>query len=71
MAIDGEVLAWAWLAKAKGHSGHTKKSTLAKTFTEKNGCVNLPERTGTDLITGTGPVKVGFCNIYIKYPIIL
>ena len=28
-------LAWAWLAKAKGHSCHTKKSTLAKTFTEK------------------------------------
>ena len=29
-------LAWAWLAKAKGHSCHTKKSTLAKVFTEKN-----------------------------------
>ena len=29
-------LAWTWLAKAKGHSCHTKKSTLAKTFTEKN-----------------------------------
>ena len=29
-------LAWAWLAKAKGHSCHTKNSTLAKTFTEKN-----------------------------------
>ena len=29
-------LAWAWLAKAKGHSCHTKKPTLAKTFTEKN-----------------------------------
>ena len=29
-------LAWAWLAKAKGHSCHTKKSTLAKPFTEKN-----------------------------------
>ena len=28
-------LAWAWLAKAKGHSCHTKKSTLAKVFTEK------------------------------------
>ena len=28
-------LAWALLAKAKGHSCHTKKSTLAKTFTEK------------------------------------
>ena len=28
-------LAWAWLAKAKGHSCHTKNSTLAKTFTEK------------------------------------
>ena len=28
-------LAWAWLAKAKGHSCHTKKSTLAKTFTKK------------------------------------
>ena len=28
-------LAWAWLVKAKGHSCHTKKSTLAKTFTEK------------------------------------
>ena len=28
-------LAWAWLAKGKGHSCHTKKSTLAKTFTEK------------------------------------
>ena len=28
-------LAWAWLAKATGHSCHTKKSTLAKTFTEK------------------------------------
>ena len=24
-------LAWAWLAKAKGHSCHTKTSTLAKT----------------------------------------
>ena len=29
-------LAWAWLAKAKGHSCHTKKSTLAKIITEKN-----------------------------------
>ena len=29
-------LAWAWLAKAKGHSSHTKKSTLTKTFTKKN-----------------------------------
>ena len=29
-------LAWAWLAKAKGHSCHTKKSTLAKVFTKKN-----------------------------------
>ena len=29
------LLAWAWLAKAKGHSCHTKKSTLAKTFTGK------------------------------------
>ena len=28
-------LAWAWLAKAKGRSCHTKKPTLAKTFTEK------------------------------------
>ena len=28
-------LAWAWLAKAEGHSCHTKKSTLAKIFTEK------------------------------------
>ena len=28
-------LAWAWLARAKGHSCHTKQSTLAKTFTEK------------------------------------
>ena len=28
-------LAWAWFAKAKCHSCHTKKSTLAKTFTEK------------------------------------
>ena len=32
---DTMLLAWAWLAKAKGHSCHTKKSTLAKTFTEK------------------------------------
>ena len=24
-----QFLAWAWLAKAKGHSCHTKKSTLA------------------------------------------
>ena len=24
------------------------------------GCVNLPERTGMDLITGTDPLKVGF-----------
>ena len=29
------LLAWAWLAKAKGHSCHTKKLTFAKTFTEK------------------------------------
>ena len=28
-------LAWAWLAKAKGHSCDTKKSTLAKVFTKK------------------------------------
>ena len=28
-------LAWAWLAKALGHSCHTKKSILAKVFTEK------------------------------------
>ena len=29
-------LAWAWLAKAKGHSCHTKNTTFAKIFTEKN-----------------------------------
>ena len=28
-------LAWAWLATAKGHNCHTKKSTLAKIFTKK------------------------------------
>ena len=28
-------MAWAWLAKAKGHSCYTKKSTLAKTFMKK------------------------------------
>ena len=33
--ITSSLLAWAWLAKAKGHSCHTKKSTLAKTFMEK------------------------------------
>ena len=36
MLIKFMLLAWAWLAKAKGHSCHTKNSTLAKTFTEKN-----------------------------------
>ena len=34
--IKKRFLAWAWLAKAKGHSCHTKISTLAKTLTEKN-----------------------------------
>ena len=29
------LLAWAWLAKAKGHSCHTKKSTLAKHLRKK------------------------------------
>ena len=29
-------LAWAWLAKAKGHSCHTKIQLLPKPFTEKN-----------------------------------
>ena len=28
-------LAWAWLAKAKGHSCHTKNQFLPKPFTEK------------------------------------
>ena len=28
-------LAWAWLAKAKGHSCHTKNQLLPKTFTKK------------------------------------
>ena len=36
LRIQKLFLAWAWLAKAKGHSCHTKKSNLAKTFTEKN-----------------------------------
>ena len=30
MSVKLAFLAWAWLAKAKGHSCHTKKSTLAK-----------------------------------------
>ena len=34
MSIKLAFLAWAWLAKAKGHSCHTKKSTLAKIFTK-------------------------------------
>ena len=28
-------LAWPWLAKAKGHSCHTKNQLLPKPFTEK------------------------------------
>ena len=35
MSVKLAFLAWAWLAKAKGHSCHTKKSTLAKIFTKK------------------------------------
>ena len=35
-SLKADLLAWAWLAKAKSHSCHTKKSTLAKIFTEKN-----------------------------------
>ena len=33
--VSTHFLAWAWLSKAKGHSCHTKKSTLAKIFTKK------------------------------------
>ena len=42
-------LAWAWLAKAKGHSCHTKKSTLAKTFTKKKKRVKVRSTPATTL----------------------
>ena len=35
-----------------------------------SGCVNLPERTGTDLITETDPFFSWFCNICINYQFI-
>ena len=50
-------LAWAWLAKAKGHSCHTKKSNLAKIFTKKKKRVKVRSTTG-HYATKKRPVKI-------------
>ena len=34
-SVEDRFLAWAWLAKAKGHSCHTKNQLVPKPFTEK------------------------------------
>ena len=39
-------LAWAWLAKAKGHSCHTKNQLLPKTFTKKKKRVKVRSTPG-------------------------
>ena len=59
-------LAWAWLAKAKGHSCHTKKSTLAKVFTKKKR-VKVRSTTG-HYATKKRPVKI---TMYLGLDIII
>ena len=61
-----QFLAWAWLAKAKGHSCHTKKSTLAKIFTEKKR-VKVRSITG-HYATKKRPVKI---TMYLGLDIII
>ena len=58
-------LAWAWLAKAKGHSCHTTKSTLAKTFTEKT---SKSAKHACHYATKERPVKI---TIYLDLDIII
>ena len=58
-------LAWAWLAKAKGHSCHIKKSTLAKTFTEKT---SKSAKHACHYATKERPVKI---TIYLGLDIII
>ena len=59
------LLAWAWLAKAKGHSCHTKKSTLAKTFTEKT---SKSAKHACHYATKERPVKI---TMYLGLDIII
>ena len=58
-------LAWTWLAKAKGHSCHTKKSTLAKTFTEKT---SKSAKHACHYATKERPVKI---TMYLGLDIII
>ena len=58
-------LAWVWLAKAKGHSSHTKKSTLAKTFTEKT---SKSAKHACHYATKKRPVKI---TMYLGLDIII
>ena len=55
----------AWLAKAKGHSCHTKKSTLAKTFTEKT---SKSAKHACHYATKERPVKI---TMYLGLDIII
>ena len=60
-----DLLAWAWLAKAKGHSCHTTKSTLAKTFTEKT---SKSAKHACHYATKERPVKI---TMYLGLDIII
>ena len=59
-------LAWAWLSKAKGHSCHTKKSTLAKTFSEKK--TSKSAKHACHYATKERPVKI---TMYLGLEIII
>ena len=59
-------LAWAWLAKANGHSCHTKKSTLAK-YLRKKKRVKVRSTTG-HYAAKKRPVKI---TMYLGLDIII
>ena len=65
MIVCAKLLAWAWLAKAKGHSCHTKKSTLAKPFTEKT---SKSAKHACHYATKERPVKI---TMYLGLDIII
>ena len=61
-------LAWALLAKAKRHSCHTKKSTLAKTFSEEKKKRVKVRSTPATTLQQKRPVKI---TIYLGLDIII
>ena len=63
---SGSFLARALLAKTKGHSCHTKKSTLAKTFTEKK--TSKSAKHACHYATKERPVKI---TMYLGLDIII